>query len=162
MSAFADSMVPIYPKMLRYALALKRNRADAEDLAQATFLRAMVNVRRYHDGNLVGWLMHMMHNQHVDDARREFRRGAHVELDDDLSIPASQESTIFLREMMAAIGRLDARKRAVLELVSEQAGGEVDHREIGDRLGIPTGTVASRLCRGRAELQQMVNGGNSQ
>ena len=71
MADFASEIVQHLPRLRRYARSLQRNAASADDLVQNTMMRALEKAHLFHhDTNLRGWLVTIMHNEHVNAARR--------------------------------------------------------------------------------------------
>jgi RNA polymerase sigma-70 factor (ECF subfamily) len=147
------------PCLRRYARVLMRNSVAADDLIQECLLRGLAKRHLWQEGtNLRGWLSTIMHNQYVNGVRRSIRAGMPVELCDDdplLSMPANQHKSLELRDLDRAIGRLPADQRAVILLVGLEGMTYVD---AGKVLGIPVGTVRSRLSRGRDALRELMMG----
>ena len=145
------------PSLRRYARALVRDVAGADDLVQECLTRALAKVHLWRDGtDLRAWLFTILHNQHVNQIRRSVRMGVTVELDKAellLSRPAEQEKRLELRDLDRALGRLPAEQRAVIFLVGLEG---MPYADVGAVLGIPTGTVRSRLSRGRLALRRLM------
>src|SRR5690349_13949636 len=103
MSNFNALLESEIPKLKRYARALCRNPADADDLLQDSLLLGMRKSHLWQDGtNLRAWLSTIMHNQHVNVVRRAVREGIKVSIDDvapKLACPASQEDALQLRDI---------------------------------------------------------------
>ena len=145
------------PRLHRYARALRRNREDADDLVQDTLERAWARAALWQGvGDMRGWLFSIMHNLHVDALRR-----GHldlVDLDDplpDIAIAAPQGQGLALRDLDAALAALPVEQRQVLLLVALEG---MAYAQIAQALGIPIGTVMSRLARGRERLRGLMNG----
>jgi RNA polymerase sigma-70 factor, ECF subfamily len=145
------------PRLRRYARALVRDVADADDLVQECLTRALTKLDLWREGsNLRAWLFTILHNQYVNRVRRAIRTGVTVELDETwppLNRPATQEKRLELRDLDRALGQLPAEQRAVILLVGLEG---MPYRDVGAALGIPTGTVRSRLSRGRAALRGLM------
>ena len=145
------------PGLRRYAWALVRDAAAADDLVQECITRALVKLHLWREGSdLRAWLFTILHNQHVTQVRRSIREGATVELDKaelQMSRPAGQEKRLELRDLDRALGRLPAEQRAVILLVGLEG---MPYADVGAALGIPTGTVRSRLSRGRLTLRRLM------
>lgn len=138
----------------RYARALTRDEARADDLVQDTLARAFERRATFRAGaNLRNWLLSILHNVFIDDCRRresETRREAEIANLTDLSVPAGQESRLHLQQIGQAFLTLPAEQRAVLHLVAIEG---LAYQEAADALGIPVGTLMSRLSRARAALR---------
>jgi RNA polymerase sigma-70 factor (ECF subfamily) len=146
------------PVLRRYARALIRNLTDADDLVQECVARALTKLHLWREGsNLRSWLFTILHNQYVDHVRRSIRSGTTVEFDGatdlPLRLPATQEKRLELRDLDRALGLLTAEQRMVILLVGLEG---MPYSDIGTMLGIPVGTVRSRLSRGRAALRGLM------
>jgi RNA polymerase sigma-70 factor (ECF subfamily) len=146
------------PRLRRYARALVRDVISADDLVQECLTRALSKLDLWREGtDLRAWLFTILHNQYVNQVRRSIRIGAPVKFDDDapqLSQPANQEKRLKLRDLDRALGQLSAEQRAVILLVGLE---DLPYAEVGTMLGIPVGTVRSRLSRGRLVLRQLMD-----
>src|SRR5216683_1399645 len=129
MCDFASEITPHLPRLQRYARSLQRDRGRADDLVQDTMVRALEKAHLYrHDTNLRGWLVTIMHNEHVNAARRHVRGPTYVsdETISELGRAETQEAPVELREIRRAVDRL------------------------------PQGTVQSRISRARKALRAMI------
>lgn len=145
------------PKLRRYARALVRDIAGADDLLQASLARALVKQHLWQDGtDLRAWLFAILHNQHVNQVRRSIRTGAMAGIDNAAPLPsqpASQDKRLELRDLDRALGRLAPEQRTVILLIGLEG---MPYAEVGALLGIPVGTVRSRLSRGRQALRRLM------
>ncbi len=145
------------PRMRRYARALVRDVEGADDLVQESLARALAKRHLWQEGtNLRAWLFTIVHNQHVNQIRRSVRVGTTVDIDDAASLlsqPASQDKRLELRDLNRALGRLATEQRAVVLLVGLEG---MLYTEVAALLGVPVGTVRSRLSRGRRELRRLM------
>ena len=152
----AESIVELIPRLRRYARALAGDRTAADDLVQDTLERAWSKLHLYRRGtDLRAWLFTVMHNVYVNQ-RRAARPSS--PLDDEmpeLSQPVREVDTLVLRDLDAAIRRLPADQREVLLLVALE---DMSYDEAAHALGIPIGTVMSRLARAREKLRAMLSG----
>jgi len=152
----AESIVELIPRLRRYARALAGDRAAADDLVQDTLERAWAKLHLYRRGtDLRAWLFTVMHNVYVNQLRAA-RPG--VQLDEEmpeLSQPARETDALELRDLDLAIGRLPPEQREVLLLVVLE---DMSYDEAAGTLGIPIGTVMSRLARAREKLRTMLSG----
>ncbi len=139
----------------RYALALVRNRDDADDLVQETLTRAIAGAGTFRpNADLRAWLFGILHNLHVSGRRRDqvrARAAAAIETLALTSIPASQPGHVELRRTMDAFARLSEEQRQALTLVAVEG---MSYQEAAGALGIPIGTLMSRLARGREALRR--------
>jgi RNA polymerase sigma factor (sigma-70 family) len=152
----AQRLVDLIPRLRRYARALVGERAAADDLVQDTLERAWSKLHLYRRGtDLRAWLFTVMHNVHVNRLRAAKPTDP---LDDDLpelAQRAPQADALLVRDLDRAIARLPADQRAVLLLVTLE---EMSYEDVARTLGIPIGTVMSRLSRAREKLRAMMLG----
>jgi len=154
-----DDLTPWVPRLRRYARALAGNRDDADDLVQDTLERAWSRAALWRNvADMRAWLFGIMHNLHVDALRRG--RLAVVALDDDTDAvaPPPQASRAVVLDLQAALERLAPEHREVLLLVALE---DMAYADIARTLGIPLGTVMSRLSRGRERLRLLLDGAPS-
>lgn len=153
---FLDEISRSVPALRRYARALTRNADRADDLVQDCLERAIRKHRLWAPtGPLQGWLFKILLNLYRNESRQQRRRGDHVSIDALLvepAIPAPQPGRIALGEMSRAIDALPAGQREALLLVVLEG---VSYEEAAGILGIPAGTLMSRLSRARAALRTM-------
>jgi RNA polymerase sigma-70 factor (ECF subfamily) len=146
------------PKLKRYALALRRNTAEADDLLQDSLLRAISKSHLWQHGtNLSAWLFTIMHNQHVNVVRSAVREGVKVPIEDlapTLACPPTQDASLQLRDLDRAVNRLPAAQRQVLLLTAVEGRR---YGEIAEALDVPSGTVRSRLSRARAAVRGWID-----
>lgn len=151
----AKRLVELIPRLRRYARALVGDRTTADDLVQDTLERAWAKLHLYRRGtDLRAWLFTVMHNVHVNRIRAT---RATDPLEDEMPELAQAErtDTLLMRDLDRAISRLPADQRAVLLLVTLE---EMSYDEVARTLGIPIGTVMSRLSRAREKLRAMMAG----
>lgn len=143
------------PALRRYAWALVRDREGADDLVQDCLERAVARwALRRREGDLRAWLFAILHNLFIDSFRRRRREGLRVDLDHaaDIASPGSdQESSTGVRDILSALDRLPDDQRAVILLVGVE---ELSYEAAARVLGVPIGTVMSRLSRGRERLRR--------
>ncbi|CAO3350746.1 sigma-70 family RNA polymerase sigma factor [Azospirillum melinis] len=154
MSKFGVDLEVHIASLRRYARALMRNSADAEDLVQEALTRAVARADSFQAGtNLRAWLFTILHNVHVNQVRSKAARPQEVDVDDvesKLVSPPRQEERVELREMMRAVDELPEEQRKVLLLVALEG---LKYDEVADMLGVPIGTVMSRLSRAREAVR---------
>jgi RNA polymerase sigma-70 factor, ECF subfamily len=147
------------PRLRRYARVLARDPAAADDLVQECLTRALGKLHLWQEGsNLRAWLFTILHNQHVNFVRRSIRTGPTVEFGENqflLSQPANQEKHLELRDLKRALNRLPLEQRSVILLVGMEG---MSYGDVSVALGVPVGTVRSRLSRGRDALRQLMLG----
>jgi RNA polymerase sigma-70 factor (ECF subfamily) len=142
---------------------LRGNREAADDLVQDTLERALSrwNLRRK-QGNLRGWLYTILYNRFLSDQHRMRRRGPHDVLSEETKLPGidgGQHSVLGHRDLLRAFASLPAEQRAVLLLVGVE---DLSYQNAARVLGVPIGTVMSRLSRGRERLRQYMRGDMSE
>lgn len=149
---FDQALVACMPQLRLYASFLTRRRAAADDLVQATFERALRKRHLYREvpgKTFGGWLTTMMRNLHTDVGRRSHLEPVLFAEPPERAVPAGQETAVMLREVKAEYDHLPRRHRDLLELVALHG---CTYAEAGRRLGLPLGTVRSRLYRARQDL----------
>ena len=160
MRAGEDDLITWVPRLRRYARALAGNRDDADDLVQDTLERAWARASLWRGvADMRAWLFGIMHNLHVDALRRG--RLAVVPLDEDVPegvAPPPQAARLAVLDLQAALDRLPPEQREVLLLVALE---DMAYADIAQALGIPLGTVMSRLSRGRERLRLLLDGAPS-
>jgi RNA polymerase sigma-70 factor (ECF subfamily) len=142
------------PRLRRYAIALTRNRDEADDLLQETLMRALTKAHLWQPGtDLRAWLFTMLHNQRVNAVRRAFRAGTLANVEDvSESIVATTDPTASrtLFELDRAMGQIGEEHRQVILLIGLEG---MSYEQAAEILGVPVGTVRSRLSRGRNALR---------
>lgn len=155
------NVTPLLPALRRYARALVHDEAEADDLVQ----EALVNAYEGHasfrpDGNLKSWLFSILHNSFVSGVRRQRAYSARIERAAEIAdteSPPDQEARLRLVQVRAAFLALPEDQREALHLVAIEG---MAYGEAADVLGIPVGTLMSRLGRARAALREIESGGN--
>jgi RNA polymerase sigma-70 factor (ECF subfamily) len=139
------------PRLRRYARALAGQRDDADDLVQDTLERAWSRLHLWRGvADMRAWLFGIMHNVHVDGTRR--RRVATVPLDEDDAagaVEVAHRDRLALRDLQSALDALPAEQKEVLLLVGLE---DMSYADAARTLGVPIGTVMSRISRGRRML----------
>jgi RNA polymerase sigma factor (sigma-70 family) len=144
------------PHLRRYARALTGDPWAADDLVQDTLERAWAKLHLYRRGtDLRAWLFTVMHNVHVNRVRATRATDSLEEEMPELAQRASQGDALLVRDLDRGISRLPAEQRAVLLLVTLE---EMSYEQVARTLGIPIGTVMSRLSRAREKLRAMMLG----
>ena len=148
------------PRLRRYARALAGNRDDADDLVQDTLERAWAKSGlwrgRTEIRDMRAWLFSIMHNLHVDGVCR--RRLHTVTMDDDtpeVPVAPTQGERLAVLDLQAALDALPVEQKEILLLVALE---EMAYADVAKTLGIPIGTVMSRLSRGRERLRGLMEG----
>lgn len=151
-----DVLVAEIPRLRRYARALTGDVGRADDLVQDTLERALAKWRFWQrERELRPWLFAILHNLHIDHCRRErvdFRPDEELP---DLPQREGQSDGLALRDLDRALMRLPLEQREVLLLVSLE---ELSYADAAKALGLPLGTVMSRLARARQRLHALLEG----
>jgi RNA polymerase sigma-70 factor (ECF subfamily) len=166
---FEHIALPLQSSLLRMALAMTRNPADAADLVQETFYKAWRFFPAFREGSdCKAWLTAILRNAYINRYRRIQRRPTQVEFDewqeidgnyrdDRSSLPAPDDEAILgatlSDEVLDALDQLPRHFRDVVVL-SDVEG--LSYQEVADFVGCPIGTVRSRLFRARAMLRKLL------
>lgn len=146
----------------RYAIALVRNPEEADDLVQECMAKALARAHVWHEiRNPRAYLFSTLHNVYVDRRRQGHRKENQVSLEltdqSHLSSSATQDGHLEIRDLARGLAQLSEEQRQVILLVGLEG---MSYQEVGDVLGIPVGTVMSRLFRGRKALREYMAGDN--
>ena len=145
------------PRLRRYARALAGNREDADDLVQDTLERAWAKAGLWRGvADMRAWLFGIMHNLHVDGVRRPQLHT--VTMDDEtpeVPVAATQGERLAVLDLQEALDKLPGEQKEVLLLVALE---DMAYADVASTLGIPIGTVMSRLARGRERLRALMEG----
>lgn len=147
------------PRLRRYARALLHNRDAADDLVQDCLERALTRLDSWQTGdNPRRWLFTIMHHLFIDQTRRSKRRGETQMLPLDHSeaesTPAHQFDGVASREILDALQAIQPERRAALLLVAVEG---LSYAEAAGVLGVPAGTLMSRIARGREDLRALLD-----
>ena len=148
-----DLIVPYIPNLRRYARALVGDRDGADDLVQDTLERAVRKFHLWRPGDLRAWLFSIMHNVFVNQLKAR-RISSDVEIDETFAAPMSSVGPLDLQDLQRALGSLAPEQREVVLLVALE---DMSYADVSRALGIPMGTVMSRLSRGRERLRRVMN-----
>ncbi len=172
-AAFVEIVTRYRARMLQVALNLLRNRADAEEIAQDTFIRAHRGLARFRgDSSLVSWLHRITLNLSRNRYWYHFRRHRHASLPLDAAFSETNRATFgelvasdapgpvreaatteFASFVTACMARLPASQQQVLRLRNTQ---HLSYEFISRSLGIGLGTVKSRIARARKNLRGLL------
>jgi RNA polymerase sigma-70 factor (ECF subfamily) len=163
---FEEELLELADDAWRVARRLSRDPAEAEDLVQEAYVRAIRSWRSYEPGtNLRAWLLRIVHNLAIDNARRRQRSPEpepleegdyflYNRLGDDANGGTAEIDQLIERlsqgPVLEALAELPQNFREVVVLVDL---GDFSYQEAADALDIPIGTVMSRLHRGRRALK---------
>ena len=144
------------PRLRRYARALTRDLIAADDLVQECLTRALSKLHLWQQGtDLRAWLFTILHNQYINHVRRTAREGTAIGLSEReplLARAPQQGSRLELRDLERAIAKLPRTQRSVILLVGLEG---MSYGEVATALGVPVGTIRSRLSRGREALRRL-------
>src|SRR5579863_9347853 len=146
------------PSLRRYAWSLLRDKNDADDLVQDCLVRALDRMDSLRsDSDLRAWLFTIMHNIFASRWRRVRNRARLVaeHTEPEAIIAAPQQARAEIRDVLRGLDTLPEEQREVILLVAVEG---FHYDEVAQMLGIPIGTVMSRLSRGRDRLSQFVQG----
>jgi len=143
------------PALRRYAVALLRSRDEADDLVHDCLARALDKLHtRREEADVRAWLFTIMHNLFISQTRRRRSRPTAEPLDDShangAGLRATQEDALFWRDLQRGLAMLPDEQRSVILLVSVE---DLSYAETAQVLGVPIGTVMSRLARAREKLR---------
>jgi RNA polymerase sigma-70 factor (ECF subfamily) len=160
-SAFEAEAMPHVDRLFRLAMWMERDRQEAEDLVQETLLQAMKSFGRFQAGtNCRAWLVTILHHVRSNRRRSRFRRDAMEMFDDRIAETAvfvpPIPSSITDEDILLALRGIPEPYQDIILLSDVES---LTYKEIANALGIPMGTVMSRLHRGRALLRQRLSVG---
>lgn len=165
---FEEITLPLVDDVFRFALGLTRNRAQAEDLVQDTYLKAFKAFGRFRSGsNAKSWLFRICKNHFIDRYRERARRPHHGGAVEELAVDSPRRSIevferegieneeifldLFGDEVNRYLRELPEPFRKALLLCDLEG---LSYDEIAEVLDVPIGTVRSRISRGRAFLKE--------
>jgi len=145
-------------KVYSQALRLTRNVHDAKDVSQIAWMKIMLNFRRFHSrngANIGSWIYRIVENTFLDYMRQNRKYQDCASLDSDFIDSKGQpEEEVIQRlsekKIMQALSQMSPMHGEILRLARE----EMSYEQMADSLGIPEGTVRSRLSRARVELKR--------
>ena len=159
--SYEETVLPQIPFLRRRAIQLTRNRAKADDLVQDTCLRALRSFQQFQEGtNVQAWLSRILKNLFINEWRRDHGR-VQVLLDSLEETPPASHTVPRAQDPFEALSSLE--QEAAVEKLLEQIprcnrvtlklySQDYTYREIARKMGVPIGTVMSRLHRTRAQL----------
>jgi RNA polymerase sigma-70 factor, ECF subfamily len=156
-----QALIALIPRLRRFARVLTGNLADADDVVQACLEKAMLNLDQWQPGTrLDAWVFRIARNSWIDDRRRAHNRMGHDDIGEMIDLAgedgvAVAEASAEARMVRAAVDRLPPEQRDVVALVMLE---EFSYRDAADALGLPIGTVMSRLSRAKAALAKILTG----
>ena len=149
-----EQVLPYLPNLRRYARALVGDRDSADDLVQDTLERAVRKFHLWRPGDLRAWLFSIMHNVFVNQLRSR-RIPASQEVDENLAGDDDPSGATVVRDLERGLAALSAEQREVLLMVGLE---DKSYAQVSRALGVPMGTVMSRLSRAREKLRRHMDG----
>ena len=148
---------PLIPTLRRYARGLLRDVEAADDTVQDCLEKVVDNWHRRRNDDPRTWIFAILHNLAINRLRQKTRRGYAIPIEDMPdemnATAATQEETIYGKEVLLAIERLPPDHRSVILLISVE---DLSYAEAAKVLGVPVGTVMSRLSRAREQLRAIL------
>ena len=157
--SFRKDLIGVQEELLRFAYKLTANREEANDLLQETSLKALDNEDKYTaETNFKGWIYTIMRNIFINNYRKALRDQTYVDqtdnqfyLNQNIDIEGdSTEGSYDLKEMRRIVNALPKEYRIPFSMYVSG----FKYREIADKLGLPLGTVKSRIYFTRQKLQE--------
>lgn len=149
---------PLIPALRRYARGLVRDRDAADDVVQDCLEKVVANWHSRRDDDPRSWIFAILHNVAINRLRQASRRGKSIHLVGTsigiASANSPQESALFGKQVLSAIYELAPEHRSLLLLVGVEA---MTYAQAAKVMGIPAGTVMSRLSRAREQLRILVD-----
>jgi RNA polymerase sigma-70 factor, ECF subfamily len=157
-TAFQKNLIAQIPHLRRFARALSGDAALADDLVQDCVERALLKQHLYDASRpLRAWLYAILRNIHISHWRRSSQLGAMKPLDDmedfEGSVEPAQEQNMSVALISDALDLLPAQQREVLVMISLEA---LSYKEAAEIIGVPIGTIMSRLSRARSSMQNLL------
>lgn len=160
-AAFRQQLLGHIPRLRRYARSMVFDHDRADDLVQGALERALMHWHQFdQQRDMAAWLLAIAHNTHMDQCRRDKR----MTIMEPVDLQALQEraggdkgTDVGLRlDLCAALERLSSGQREALVLVCVE---QLSYAEVAELLRVPIGTVMSRVCRARASMRLLLEGG---
>lgn len=151
-----EQIVDLLPRLRRFARSLARDPHDADDLVQVAVERALARSEQLRpEARLSSWMFGILRNAWIDETRARGRRSrifAPEELGESVG-DTSSDSPVEALSVQDAMGRLPDEQRMAVALVLVEG---LSYKEAAEIMGVPIGTLTSRLARGRDALQTML------
>jgi RNA polymerase sigma-70 factor (ECF subfamily) len=155
--------MPLFARLYNFAHWLTQDRASAEDLVQETYMKALRGFSSFKQGtNFRAWMYKILRNTFLT-SQAGLKASASLSLDSDDDkgtepvVVETPESTLLARAeqetIQKALEELPVKFREIILLCDSE---EMSYQEIGEALGIPTGTVMSRLSRARKAMRELL------
>jgi RNA polymerase sigma-70 factor, ECF subfamily len=151
-----EQIVPLLPRLRRFARSLVNNVQDADDLVQLAIERALSHSEQLRPGaRLSSWMFGILRNAWIDESRSKGRR-SRLFVPEELGANVADPTTSGHADALSvqdAMARLPIEQREVVGLVLVEG---LSYKEAAEIVGVPVGTITSRLARGRDSLQAML------
>lgn len=157
--AFELEALPHADRLFRHAMWLERSRTEAEDLVQETFVRALESFHRYTpETNCRAWLLTILHHVRANRRRRLGREVLEGDVEERFAnvlpfVPPIPDG-LTDEDILLAVGQLPSHHQEVILLCDVE---DMTYKDISAALGVPVGTVMSRLHRGRQTLRELLS-----
>jgi len=162
MSQFDRELEKLIPRLQQYAWSLTRDGVHADDLLQASLTQALEKRAYWTPGtDLRAWVFTIMHNLFVTEWRRGINAPVATVSDIEqwqVGRPATQDTRLIMRDLERSLARLSPEQRDLLLLTGIH---EVKYKDLCVALGLPMGTVKSKLFRARETLRLLLEGQSS-
>jgi len=157
-----QAVIDEIPKLRRFARALCGDRVLADDLVQDCLERALARLQSWRENtNMRAWLFTILRNLYINQLRSSARRPNETSFDESQEMMASTAPTqgqrLLVRDLGAALQLLPGQHREVILLVGLEG---MNYKQTAEILGVPVGTVMSRLSRGRETLRGLMDNGH--
>jgi len=157
---FEDLAMPLFASLYNYAHWLAQNRDEAEDLVQETYMKALKGFGSFQQGtNFRAWMFRILRNTFLT-SRTGLKAVTSLDEEEEDGLPATSETpeTVLLARvdhelLQSALEQLPPHYREVILLCDVE---EMSYLEIAETLGIPVGTVMSRLSRARKAMRELL------
>src|SRR5579885_1728892 len=160
-SRFSDQLFAVLPRFRRFARGLTGSASEADDLVQAACERALAREHQFQEGTRFdSWMFRIVQTIWIDqlrarDVRKEDGEVAEERLGSDAPV-RGVEARLALGEVRQAVSRLPLDQRTTLMLVTVEG---LSYKEAAAVVGVPVGTIMSRLARARIALQSALDAG---
>jgi RNA polymerase sigma-70 factor, ECF subfamily len=160
---FSDRLIAVLPRLRRFARGLTGAPAEADDLVQAACERALTRQHQFQEGTRFdSWMFRIVQTIWIDQlrargVRKEDGEAAEAQLGTDAPVRRI-EARLALAEIRQAIEHLPADQRTTLMLVTVDG---LSYKEAAEVVGVPVGTIMSRLARARIALHQLLAVGSA-
>lgn len=159
---FNHNLAQIQSLLFAFAMKLTNNREDANDLYQETVMRAFASKERFQEGtNFKAWATTIMRNCFINEYRKRRTRNQVEQPLEDLSefsvkmaVRNDAGTIIMMKELRTMLDKMDEAHRVPFEMFFNG----FEYQEISEELGLPMGTVKSRIFFARKKMKDMIQG----